>query len=99
LATIGGAVLLARTWRGWRRTSHIPAEGLVLVTVLAYFVGVTAGLLLAWPHYLVPTFLLGTVLSGLGLSAVTHSLVHQSVRALNAGAKRRGLIPQGAAPR
>jgi 4-amino-4-deoxy-L-arabinose transferase-like glycosyltransferase len=99
LATIGGAVLLARTWRGWRRTSHIPAEGLVLVTVLAYFVGVTAGLLLAWPHYLVPTFLLGTVLSGLGLSAVTHSLVHQSVRALNAGAKRRRLIPQGAAPR
>ena len=65
---IGAVVLLWQTWRGWRRTGSLPAEGLVILTIVAYFVGVTAGLLMAWERYLVPTLLLGTLLSGVGTS-------------------------------
>jgi hypothetical protein len=63
---LGAAVLLRRTWRGWRSTGVLPAEGLVVLTVLVYFVGMTTGLLIAWQRYLVPTLLLGTLLSGVG---------------------------------
>lgn len=80
LAGIGLGTLLARVWRGWRRRGHPPAEGLVLVTMLSYFVGVSLGLLLAWPHYLVPTFLLGTILSGLGAAAIVSQLARAGVR-------------------
>jgi hypothetical protein len=66
LATVGAAALAVRTRRGWRRTGQLPAEGLVLLTILTYFAGVSAGLLLDFDRYYVPTLLLGTVLSGIG---------------------------------
>jgi 4-amino-4-deoxy-L-arabinose transferase-like glycosyltransferase len=74
LAALGAAALLIRTWRGWRRTGFVPAEGLLLLTAAAYFGGVTAGLLLAWPHYLVPTLVLGIVLSCVGLATFLDGL-------------------------
>jgi 4-amino-4-deoxy-L-arabinose transferase-like glycosyltransferase len=74
LFSIGAVVLARQTWRGWQQTGSPPAEGLVLLTILAYFVGVTAGLLMAWERYLVPTLLLGTLLSGVGASWVLRLL-------------------------
>ena len=74
LFSIGAVVLLRQTWRRWRRTGSPPAEGLVILTILAYFGGVTAGLLMAWDRYLVPTLLLGTLLSGVGASWILSRL-------------------------
>jgi hypothetical protein len=69
LAAVGLAVLLARARRGWRRDGGVSAEGLVVLTVLAYFAGTTVGLVMAWDRYFVPTLVLGVLLSGIGLGA------------------------------
>jgi hypothetical protein len=67
LAAIGFAGLVAATWRHQRRTGQLPAEGLLLLTTLVYFFGISAGLLLGWSKYVLPSLLLGTLLSGAGL--------------------------------
>lgn len=74
LFAIGAVVLLRQTWRRWRRTGLLPAEGLVILTIVTYFVGVTASLLIAWERYLVPTLLLGTLLSGVGAAWILRRL-------------------------
>jgi Dolichyl-phosphate-mannose-protein mannosyltransferase len=94
LVIVGAAVLLARSRRVWQRSGRIPAEGLVLVTALLYFVGVSAGLFLGRPRYLVPTLLLGTLLSGVGLSATIRQLA-----GLGIFIKSREPVAQGTAPR
>ena len=66
LAVVGLAALLAESWRDWRRNGQVSASGLALLTALVYFVGVSAGLYLLYARYLVPTFLLGALLSGVG---------------------------------
>lgn len=70
LAPVGAAVLLARSLSGWRRTGNIPADGLALLTVAVYFLGTSAGLIVVWERYFLPTLLFGTLLSGLGGAAV-----------------------------
>src|SRR6266540_2351885 len=70
LALVGFGVLLTKTWRGWRVAGRLPAESLILLTVLAYFAGTSAGLYNFHPRYFVPTLLLGTLLSGLGAAAL-----------------------------
>jgi hypothetical protein len=42
--------------------------------VLIYFFGISAGLLLAWSKYILPSFLLGTLLSGVGAAALIDRL-------------------------
>ena len=74
LAGAGAALLVTRTWRGRRGTGRSPIEALVLLTVLVYFGGVSAGLLLAWDRFFIPTLVLGSLLSGLGLSAICRQL-------------------------
>jgi hypothetical protein len=46
----------------------------VLLTTLAYFSGVGLVLPLDWSRYYVPTALLGTLLSGIGLAALVGRL-------------------------
>jgi len=75
LATIGAAALLLKTWRSWRRGGQIPATGLVLITTVIYFVGVSAGLTLSFPRYWVPTLIIGTLLSGSGVSSLVALLL------------------------
>jgi hypothetical protein len=70
LAATGVALLLTRTWRGWHHTGWPPAEALVLLTVLIYAGGVSAGLALAYARYLLPSLLLGALLSGLGAAGL-----------------------------
>ncbi len=70
LATLGFGALMVRTWLGWRRAGRVSIEALVLLTVLAYFVGITAGVNMAWQRYLAPTVLLRTFLAGLGVSTI-----------------------------
>ena len=74
LAPLGAGALLLTTVRGALRTGHPPAEGLVLVTVATYFVGIAAGISVAWERYFLPTLLLGTILSGVGLVALLRLL-------------------------
>jgi hypothetical protein len=74
LALIGFASLAAATWRGVRETRQLPPEGLLLLTTLVYFFGISAGLLLAWPKYILASFLLGTLLSGVGFVALLDRL-------------------------
>jgi hypothetical protein len=75
LAGIGVLVLARRLWSGWRRKAAPPAEGLLLLTAAVYFVGISATLWVGWSRYALPTLLLGTILSGLGLAAVLPRLV------------------------
>jgi hypothetical protein len=74
LALLGALALGARAWRGWRESGGLPAEGLVLTTVLAYFAGVSAFLAVDWTRYYLPTWLLGTLLGGLGVSVLIRSI-------------------------
>jgi hypothetical protein len=70
LALVGGLGLVAGSWRGWRSSGRLPAEGLVLATTLAYFAGISALILLSWDRYLIPTLVLGLLISGLGAASV-----------------------------
>jgi hypothetical protein len=70
LAAIGFASLAALTWRRVRQSGPPPAEGLLLLTTLVYFVGLSGGLLIAWARYLLPSLLLGMLLSGVGLAVL-----------------------------
>jgi hypothetical protein len=74
LAAFGAATLAAGTWRGWRRTGLIPAGGLALWTTLVYVVGTSAALYQDHTRYYVPTFLLGMLLSGLGVTALLRAI-------------------------
>jgi hypothetical protein len=82
LATAGAAALLVGAWRSWRRAGLAPPEGLILLTALAYYAGTSAFLYLAWDRYLVPTLLIGTLFSGLGVAAMLRQVV--SARAASA---------------
>jgi 4-amino-4-deoxy-L-arabinose transferase-like glycosyltransferase len=75
LAAVGFVALIVRTWLGWRGTGRVPIEGLVLLTVLAYFLGISAGINMAWQRYLAPTVLLRTLLAGVGVAAVVGLLI------------------------
>lgn len=91
LASVGFAALLAGTWRGWRRARDVPVEGLVVLTVLAYFAGITLGLNMSWQRYLVPTVLLGALLGGVGAWAIAGRLlaIGGLLRPRLAGVERR----------
>ena len=70
LATVGVVALLAKGWRGWRQTGRLQVEGFVLLTALVYYAGISANLYNFNPRYLLPTFLLGALLSGVGLAVI-----------------------------
>jgi hypothetical protein len=88
LATVGAVVLAVAAWRTWRRAGRAPAEGLVLLTVLAYFGGTSAALTEPTGRYYIPTLFLGTVLSGVGIGAIIR-LLATAVPALRARASAR----------
>jgi hypothetical protein len=67
LSAIGLALLIWRCGHAWRASESLGQEGLLAVTVVTFFLGTIGGLLLAWPRYYLPTLVLGTLLSGLGL--------------------------------
>jgi hypothetical protein len=91
LVPLGAAVLLLTTVRGARRTGHLPVEGLVLLTVAVYFVGISAGLYVDWERYFLPSLLVGLILSGVGTSAVLGQLASVwSDRRAHRGGQRRG---------
>ena len=46
----------------------------MLVTVATYFVGVAVGFSVSWDRYFLPTLIVGTILSGVGLSTVLRTL-------------------------
>jgi hypothetical protein len=70
LAGLGFASLALAAWRAPRQAGPPPAQGLLLSTTLIYFLGISASLLLAWSRYILPSVLLGTLLSGLGVVAL-----------------------------
>jgi len=80
LVVVGVAALAWRTWLGWRRTGQPPPEGLVLLAAIAFFAGPSTSIHLAWPRYVLPSLLVGSLLSGLGLAALIQ-LVSTAIRA------------------
>ena len=67
LALVLGLVALAwRALQEWRARRRLAPHGFVLLTVLVYFAGVTAGLSMTWSRYLTPTVLLACLLAGIG---------------------------------
>ncbi len=74
LAGVGAVALLVRSVIRWRREHRPPVEGLIFLTVLVYFVAVTAGLVMAWPRHVIPTIVLGALLGGLGASELVHQV-------------------------
>jgi hypothetical protein len=89
LAVLGVAVLLRAAGAALRR-GVLQAEGLVLLTTLFYFVGIGLVLPLDWSRYYVPTLLFGTLLSGVGLTAMVGWL-----RTARAGVAGRRILGQG----
>jgi hypothetical protein len=73
--TVGLGTLIVRAVRGRGTAGRLPAEGLLVLTLLVYVVGISAGLGLAWQPYLVPTCLLAILLSALGLAVLARHLV------------------------
>jgi hypothetical protein len=73
-AIAGLGLLVGNAGRRWRRGQIPSAEGLTLCTVGSYFVGVSANLYVAWAVYFLPTFLIGALLSGLGVGALARRL-------------------------
>lgn len=88
LAAIGVGWLIWEARRRWRESGRLPAEALALLLTLAYSVGISASLSLAWARYFLPTLLLGTFLAGLGVSTVQR-LLARTARGL-LGATRPG---------
>ncbi|MDP8921867.1 MAG: hypothetical protein M3O34_03210, partial [Chloroflexota bacterium] len=94
LAAVGAVALATVTWREWRRAGAVTASGLVLVTGAAYFFGTVALLPVMWDRYLLPTVLIGALLSGLGVVAVA-----RQVAGLGVPFTRRQPIGEGTALR
>lgn len=74
LAAIGGAALSLQVWRLWRRERQIRARGLILMTVLTYYLGISTAISLTWDRYLLPTVVLSALLSGIGVAWIGRGL-------------------------
>ncbi len=75
LAPVGVWILARRSWRGSGGGRALPAEALVLLTMLAYFGGIAVTLHVYWSRYILPTYMLGGLLAGIGASAIAGWLV------------------------
>jgi hypothetical protein len=95
LAAIGATALLIQTWVLWCRTRQIRARGLILVTGLTYFFAISTAISMAWQRYLIPTVVLSTLLSGIGIYWIVRciqaglTLIHDSRSASSHEANRR----------
>jgi len=85
-APIGVVLLLWRCWQSVMRVRRIPREGLVLTTTAVYVLMTAGTIHMYWSRYLLPTVLLGSLLTGLGIAAVIRWLV---AGICNASAARR----------
>lgn len=63
---------------GGPRPGGVRPEALVLLTMLAYFIGIGATLPFSTPRYYIPTLLLGSLLAGLGLAETVHWISKRS---------------------
>ena len=63
-------MLIVRAKREWETSRPAGIEAFVLLTVLLYFLVVSALLYMVHPWYWLPTLLFGTVMSGVGVGAV-----------------------------
>ena len=93
LAAVGTIASAMAMWGEWRRGGVAPV-GLVLITGVAYVVGTVAFMPAMWGRYLLPTVLIGALLSGLGAGAVAHQ-----VAGVGARFKRRQPHAEGTAVR
>lgn len=75
LAPAGVWVLARRSWRCWRGSGVLPAEALVLLTTLAYFGGIAVTLHVYWSRYILPSYMLGGLLAGIGAGAIVRWIV------------------------
>jgi hypothetical protein len=80
LSAIGVWGLCSSAWIGLRSKLRLSPEAFMVLALVTFFGAITAGLLVAWPRYFLPTLLLGSVCSAMGLVHLGH---------LAAGARRR----------
>jgi hypothetical protein len=74
LAAIGISALAWRTWRCSSQTGLPPPEGLILIVAVAYLAGPSLVVHMAWPRYVLPSLLVGAVLSGFGISVLLQGI-------------------------
>ncbi|HZB94517.1 MAG TPA: hypothetical protein VE268_01025, partial [Herpetosiphonaceae bacterium] len=74
LAPLAAAWLLIRSWRTWISQRCLAAEGLLLLTTIVYLVGIAITIGLKWYRYLVPTYVLASLLAGIGIVVALDAL-------------------------
>ncbi len=63
-----------QVWKGWRREGLVRSHGLILTTVLMYYLCITMSISMAWQRYLTPTIILSAVLSGIGVTQILQAV-------------------------
>ena len=74
LAPLAAAWLMIRSWRTWMSQRCLAAEGLLLLTTIVYLVGIAITIGLKWYRYLVPTYVLASLLAGIGIVVALDAL-------------------------
>ncbi len=74
IAALGLGALCIKAFNTFRSGRAMPWEAIALLTVFVYFLGVSAGIELGRPRYVVAPALLSTVLFGVGVGAVSRPL-------------------------
>jgi hypothetical protein len=74
LAALGAGGMLLQVWLSWRRERIIRARGLLLITVMTYYLCISMSISMAWQRYLVPTTILSAVFSGVGVTWIIHTV-------------------------
>ena len=75
LAALGLTALGRRARQRWRHEHHFGTEAWVILVVLVYYVGTSIPLSIVWRRYFIPTLLLGTLLSGLGVGVIVRQIL------------------------
>jgi hypothetical protein len=90
---LAGMLLLMRTsWQSWRRSCYSCPHAVLTITWLTYFVGIVVSIKLLWPRYVLPTVLLGTVISGVGFDGLGRCLWSRLLVVAGCGTVRVGAL-------
>jgi hypothetical protein len=74
LAPFGVARLMTWSWRSRGIRNQPGIDGLILLTAMVYLAGIAVSIQIEWYRYLVPSYVLTSVISGVGAAAFWDSV-------------------------